>query len=78
MKLQVEIPDSIAVQMQELASRERVSMDNLVATALTAQLDKSPKRPTITERARRVDWTKVDAILARVPDDSPSLPEDKR
>jgi len=50
MKLQVEIPDSIAVQMQELASRERVSMDNLVATALTAQLDKSPKRPTITEK----------------------------
>ncbi|MGB8356396.1 MAG: hypothetical protein WCD79_21035 [Chthoniobacteraceae bacterium] len=78
MKLQVEIPDSIAAQAQELASREQVSMDNLVATALAAQLDKSPRRPTIAERAQRVDWAKVDEILDRVPADPPPLPGDER
>ena len=31
------------------------------------QLDHTPHRPTIAERAARVDWQKVDAILARVP-----------
>ncbi len=57
MKLQIDIPDSIAAQARELATREHVSMDHLVASALAAQLDKSPQRPTIAERARRVDWT---------------------
>ena len=52
-------------------------MDALVATALTAQLDHTPHRPTIAERAARVDWEKVDAILARVPA-APPTPGDER
>lgn len=77
MKLQVDIPDSIAAQARELASREHISVDHLIATALTAQLDQSPQRPTIAERARRVNWEKVDEILARVPD-TPPVPGDER
>jgi len=71
MKLQVDIPDSLAAQARELASREHISVDHLIASALTAQLDKSPQRPTIAERARRVNWAKVDEILARVPNAEP-------
>lgn len=67
MKLEVEIPESIAAQVRKLASREQISVDQLIATALTAQLDKSPQRPTIAERAARVNWEKVDEILARHP-----------
>ena len=77
MKLQVDIPDNIVAQVRELASREQVSMDHLVASALTAQIDKSSQRPTIAERARRADWMKVDEILSRVPA-KPPLPGDEK
>ena len=77
MKLEVEIPDRIAIQVRELASREHTSVDHLIASALTVQLDHSPQRPTIAERTRRVDWAKVDEILARVPA-NPPLPGDER
>ncbi len=42
-------------------------MDALIASALNGPLDHTPHRPTLAARAARVDWQKVDAILARVP-----------
>ena len=76
MTLHIEIPDSIARQARELAAREHITVDSLIAAALTAQLDHAPHRPTIAARAARVDWQKVDAILARVPA-TESAPEDQ-
>lgn len=73
MTIHVNLPDRLATQVQELASREHITVDALVASALTAQLDHAAHRPTVAERAARVDWGKVDAILARVPDASPVL-----
>jgi hypothetical protein len=70
-KLQVDIPDRLAALPSELASREHITVYHLIASALTAQLDKSLQRPTIDERAHRVDWEKVDEILARVPNAEP-------
>ena len=77
MNVVVQLPDSLAAQAREFAQREHISMDALVASALTAQLDHIPHRPTIAERAARVDWEKVDAILARVPA-APPTPGDER
>ncbi len=77
MTIQVTLPDSLAAQARELASREHISVDALVASALAAQLDHTPQRPTITERAARVNWEKVDEILARVPD-APPVPGDEK
>lgn len=77
MTLHVNLPDSLAAQARELAAREHVTVDALIASALTAQLDHTPHRPTIAERAARVDWQKVDAILARVPA-APPLAGDER
>ncbi len=67
MTLHIDLPESIARQARDLAAREHISVDALIAAALTAQLDHAPQRPTIAERAARVDWAKVDEILARVP-----------
>ena len=72
MTLHIELPDAITRQARELAAREHITVDNLIAAALTAQLDHTPHRPTIAERAARVDWQKVDAILARVPATEPA------
>ena len=77
MTLQVNIPDSLLRQTKELAQRQQVTVDQIVAAALSAQLSAAATRPSIAERARRVDWQKVDEILARVPDDPP-VPGDER
>jgi hypothetical protein len=77
MTIQVTLPDSLAAQARALATREHITVDALVASALTAQLDHTPQRPTIAERAARVNWEAVDAILARVPD-APPVPGDER
>lgn len=77
MTIQVTLPDTLAAQAREIATREHISVDALIASALTAQLDHTPQRPTIAERAARVNWEKVGAILARVPD-VPPVSEDAR
>ncbi len=77
MTLHIDLPESIARQARDLAAREHMSVDALIAAALTAQLDHAPQRPTIAERAARVDWAKVDEILARVPDAPPVEGDEK-
>jgi hypothetical protein len=67
MTLQVNLPDSLAARACELAAREQISMDALIASALTVKLDHINRGPTIAERAARADFAKFDAILARVP-----------
>ncbi|HEV7405041.1 MAG TPA: hypothetical protein VGO11_19010 [Chthoniobacteraceae bacterium] len=66
MTLHVNLPDSLAAQACEMAAREQISVDALIASALTVKLDRIEHRPTIAERAARADFAKFDAILARV------------
>jgi len=73
MTLLVDIPDSLVRQANELAERQRVSVDQVVAAALSAQISAAPARLSIAERAKRVNWQRVDEILDRVPA-SPPLP----
>jgi hypothetical protein len=63
-------------QGNEIAAKEDVSVDQIVSIALVAQVSASQARESISSRAKRVDWRKVDDILARVPD-SPPLPGDE-
>jgi hypothetical protein len=60
MKVHVELPES-------LAAREYTTVDALLASSLAATIDHPTHRPAIAEHAARVDWAKVDAILASVP-----------
>ncbi len=76
MTLQVDIPDSLARQVADLAAKQHVTVNQVVAAALTAQVSAAETRPSIAERAQRVDWQKVDEILARVPA-RPPLPGDE-
>jgi hypothetical protein len=74
--LEVKIPDLLFKQVNEVAAKEKVSVDQIVSIALAAQVSASQARESISCRARRVDWQKVDDILARVPD-NPALPGDE-
>ena len=69
--LEAKVPDLLLKQVRELADKERVSVDQIVSIALAAQVSASPTRESIASRARRVDWNRVDEILARVPDVPP-------
>jgi hypothetical protein len=74
--LHVTIPDLLLKQVNEVAAKEKVSVDQIVSIALAAQVSASQARESISSRAKRVDWAKVDAVLARVPS-KPPLPSDE-
>lgn len=74
--LEVKIPDLLFKQISEVAAREKVSVDQIVSIALAAQVSASQARENISSRAKRVDWQKVDDILARVPA-KPPIPGDE-
>jgi hypothetical protein len=75
MTLQVNNPDSLLRQTAQLAERQQVTVDQVVAAALTAQVSAAATRSSMAERDQRVNWQKVDEILARVPA-NPPLPGD--
>ena len=74
--LEVKIPDLLLKQVNEVAAKENVSVDHIVSIALAAQVSASQARESISSRASRVDWKRVDDILARV-SESPPLPGDE-
>jgi hypothetical protein len=74
--LQVKIPELLFKQLNEVAARDNVSVDQIVSIALAAQVSASQARESISSRAKRVDWRKVDDVLGRVPADPP-LPGDE-
>jgi hypothetical protein len=74
--LEVKIPDLLLKQLNEVAAKEKVSVDHIVSIALAAQVSASQAREGIRSRAKRVDWQKVDDILSRVPA-KPPIPGDE-
>ena len=74
--LEVKIPDMLLMQINEIAAKEKVSVDQIVSIALTAQVSASQTRESIASRAKRVDWQRVDEILKRVPG-NPPIPGDE-
>jgi hypothetical protein len=77
MKVHVDLPEALAAQASDLAARKHTTLDAIIASSLAATLDRATHRPIIAERAARVDWEEVDAILARVPA-VPPQPGDER
>jgi hypothetical protein len=75
--LEAKVPDLLLQHVRELAEKSKVSVDQLVSSALAAQVSAHASRESAASRARRVDWSKLDEILDRVPDVAP-LPGDER
>lgn len=65
--LQAQVPDILVDEVKELAAKQGASVDQIVSLALAAQVSAWRTRESIASRANRVDWQKVDGILARVP-----------
>ena len=74
MTLTARVPDSLYKQVESLAEREQLGMDQLVSLALSAQVSAWTTRDYLEERARRGSWEKSQAMLAKVPDVEPGHP----
>ena len=70
------VPDYLAKLAEEAAQKENVTVDQIVALALSAQVSAWNVREDIGLRARRGDPADLDRILSQAPDRHP-LPGDE-
>ncbi len=66
-----QIPNSIHRQLDELAEREGVSVDQLVAAAVVEKTSALMTLDYLEARGSRGSWKKFDAAMASVPDVEP-------
>lgn len=69
--LTAQVPDSLYKQVQSLAQREQLEMDQLVSIALSAQVSSWETRDYLEDRAKRGSWEKFQKVLSKVPDVEP-------
>ncbi len=69
--LNAQIPDSLYKQVEALAARENISVDQLVAIALSAQVSAWMTKDYLEQRSERGSWEKFQQVLTRVPDVEP-------
>jgi hypothetical protein len=69
--LQVNIPESLRLRAQELASDDGVALDQFIATALAEKVAVLDAESYIRERAARGSCEKFERVLAKVPDVEP-------
>ena len=74
--IHVNAPDYLAKLAEEAAQKENVTVDQIVALALSAQVSAWNVREDIEPRAKRGSAAHLKEILSKVPD-RPPLPGDE-
>lgn len=69
--VQVQIPDSLQKRLHDLASRDGISIDQFISTAIAEKLSALMVEKHLEERVKRGNRLKYDAILAKVSDLEP-------
>jgi hypothetical protein len=77
--IQVQIPDSLHQSLSDLASRDGISIDQFISTAIAEKLSALMTENYLKDRAKKGDSpserlrqrSKYEAILAKVPDIEP-------
>jgi len=69
--LTAHIPDSLYEQVEQLALKDDLSFDQIVTTALSAQISARTAKDYLRKRAERGSWEKFQQVLAKVPDVEP-------
>lgn len=70
-KIEANVPDYLAKQAIAAAQREKVSIDQIIALALSAQLAAWKGSEDMQTRAKRADFAEFDRIMAKVPNVAP-------
>ncbi len=69
--LSLRLPESLHKQLEELARREGVSINQFISTAVAEKLTALMTAEYLEERARRGERARFDAVLAKIPDAQP-------
>jgi hypothetical protein len=69
--LSLRLPDSLHKGVKELASREGISINQFVATAVAEKMSALMTEEYLQDRARRGSRERYEAALAEVPDVEP-------
>jgi hypothetical protein len=70
--LSLRLPDSLHNGVKELASKEGISINQFIATAVAEKMSALMTEDYLRERAKRASRAKYDAALAKVPDVEPA------
>jgi len=74
--IEAQVPDYLARLAREVAEKENVTVDQIVALALASQVSAWRVRDDMATRAARGNLADFDRILAKVPD-VPPIPGDE-
>lgn len=69
--LNVQIPDSLYKQIPDLAERENISIAQIVAITLFAQVSAWKTKDYLEDKPKRGSWKKFQQVLTKVPDVEP-------
>ena len=69
--LSVTLPNSLHRQLEELAQREGISLDQFIATAVAEKMSALMTEDYLEDRAKRGSRAKYEAALREVPDVEP-------
>ena len=69
--VQIQIPDSLHQSLHDVASRDGISIDQFISTAIAEKLSALMTENYLKDRAKKGDRAKYEAILAKVPDVEP-------
>ncbi len=71
MNITANIPDALYQQVEALAKRENISIEQLLTIALSAQVSAWMTKDYIEEKAKQGSWDKFQQVLKKVPDVEP-------
>ncbi|MEH1926104.1 hypothetical protein [Nostoc sp.] len=69
--LNVQLPESLYKQIEALAARENISIEQLTTIALSAQVSAWMTKDYLEEKAKRGSWEKFQQVLNKVPNVEP-------
>ncbi len=69
--LNVHLPESLYKQIEALAARENISIEQLTTIALSAQVSAWMTKDYLEEKAKSGSWEKFQQVLNKVPNVEP-------
>jgi hypothetical protein len=71
MKLNAQIPDALYQQLETLANKEKIPVDQLITMALSAQISAWLTKGYLEEKAQKGSWDKFIQVLDKVSEQDP-------
>lgn len=68
MKLNTQIPEALYQQIETLANKQKIPVEQLVTMALSAQISSWMTLDYLEEKAQKGSWNKFQQVLTKVSD----------